>query len=504
MASQHRNHNEKKIYAREFHTIQDNETILAYDVENIRLIHINGLELRVLEHIKETPAPIAGLKKRFSFENVEKIKEAVTELINVNMLDYAPFEKICEREVKTFERNHLENLKKNNIRHIALNVTHKCNLNCDYCYGGDGSYGGPAVHMSKDTAKQAVDFLMEVSENAENCRITFFGGEPLLNLGLVKYVVQYARKQAAAYNKKIYFGMTTNGVLLDDDKSDFLINEKIDMTFSLDGPKYIHDKGRRFKSNRETSSFDIIYPQILKFIDKAKKNNSFYCFRATLTRPGILNIYDLVDFFNGVTSKGVHYDFAEYKDNVSANGLSISEEDSICFRQKLKRVAAGLKKNELSSQYDSLFSGPLNAIREKKKKQCSCISPGNLYIGVSAEGDIFPCHRFVGCKETRLGNISKGFNREKWLEKYAKVHIFNSTVCSACWIRYLCGGMCTATNYYLCGNLVLTQNVHPEPVHCQLKKIVFEEAMVLYARLSQEYHETKEEIQRERFRSTPC
>ncbi|NIM16451.1 MAG: SPASM domain-containing protein [Candidatus Aminicenantes bacterium] len=201
--------------------------------------------------------------------------------------------------------------------------------------------------------------------------------------------------------------------------------------------------------------------------------------KATLTRPGILNIYDLVDFFNGLTSKGVHYDFAEYKDNVSANGLSISEEDS-------------------------LFSGPLHAIREKKKKQCSCISPGNLYIGVSAEGDIFPCHRFVGYKDTRLGNISKGFNREKWLEKYAKVHIFNSTVCSTCWIRYLCGGMCAPTNYYLCSHLVLTQNVHPEPVHCRLKKIVFEEAMVLYARLSQEYHETKEEIQRERFHSTRC
>jgi uncharacterized protein len=503
MTSQNHKHNKKKIYAREFHAVQDNGTILAFDVENIRLIQIDDLELRVLKHIKEIPASISALKKRFSAQNGENIKEAVNDLMNVNMLDYSPFEKTCEREVKAFERNHLENFKKNSIRHIALNVTHKCNLNCDYCYGGD-SYGGPAIHMSKDTAKQAVDFLMKVSENAENCRITFFGGEPLLNLDLVKYVVQYARKEAAAHNKKIYFGMTTNGVLLDEDKSDFLIDEKIDMTFSIDGPKGIHDMARRFKSNQEKSSFDIIYPQILKFIDKAKKNSTFYCFRATLTRPGILNIYEVVDFFNGLNSEEVHYDFAEYKDNISANGLSVTEEDLIGLRRKLKDAAKEFKKSELKPQYDSFFSGPLNAIRERKKRQCSCISPGNLYIGVSAQGDIFPCHRFVACKETRLGNIWEGFNREKWLEKYARVHIFNSTVCSACWIRYFCGGMCAAANYYLCSDLVLTPNVHPEPVHCQLKKIVFEEAMVLYARLSREYHETKEEVQGEERYSAPC
>ena len=197
-------HVEKKMYPREFHTIRDSDTILAFDIENARLIKLNDLELRVLNKAKEKPAAVSELKRRLSPEKPEKVKEASDELIRVNMLDYKPFTGISRREIAEFEKKKLAELKKSNVTQICLNVTHKCNLHCDYCYGEDGSYGGPAVHMKKETAEQAVQFLMKESGSSDFCRITFFGGEPLLNFDLIKYLVPYAREQAARHNKKIY------------------------------------------------------------------------------------------------------------------------------------------------------------------------------------------------------------------------------------------------------------------------------------------------------------
>jgi uncharacterized protein len=485
MKSQSLNRSEKKIYAREFHPVKENETILAYDVENTRIIQLSDIESSVLNNIKEKPASMPGLKKRLPDENGDKIEAAVNELINVDMLGRSPFKNISPKKIDDYEKRRLESMKEKEFKQIALNVTHRCNMNCDYCYGEDGSYGGPAIQMNQETARQAVDFLMKESGNSDSCRITIFGGEPLLNFDRVKYVVQYAREEAAKRNKEMTFGMTTNGILLNDDVIDFIIKEKIEVTFSLDGPKDIQDKNRPFKSNRGKSSYDLIYPKILTFIDKAEKNNNFYAFRATITGPGIRSTYKMGEFFTGISTKRVAYDTAEYKNGFSRGGLAISDDDLSLYRHNVKEMARDFRENKLKPGYN-LFAGPLQAMKNKMKKESSCVSPGVFYVGVSAEGDIFPCHRFVGYKETKLGNVWDGFDREKWMEKYAKVHVYNSKVCSHCWLRYFCGGLCPATNYYLGEDLVLSENLAQEPVHCKLKKIIFEESMLLFARLSDE------------------
>jgi radical SAM protein with 4Fe4S-binding SPASM domain len=146
----------------------------------------------------------------------------------------------------------------------------------------------------------------------------------------------------------------------------------------------------------------------------------------------------------------------------------------------VKEMAYEFKTDKLKSRINSIFSGPLKSLQNRSKKDCYCISPGSYYIGVSAEGDLFPCHRLVGYKDTKLGNVWDGYDRDKWLEKFAKVNVFNSKRCSTCWIKHFCGGMCPATNYLLGGDLVLSETVNSEPVHCTMKKIVFEEAVLLY------------------------
>jgi len=485
---------EKKIYGREFHAVRDNSTILAFDIENVRIIELDDLELGVLNSIKKNPLSISEFKKRLPVRKGQKVEEAVAALLDVDMLGYSSFKKMSRKEIDDYERGCSENLKTKELKQIALNVTHKCNLHCDYCYGEDGSYGGPAVHMTRDTAEQAVDFLIKESGDSDTCRITFFGGEPLLNFDLVKYITQYARKKASKSNKKMYLGMTTNGVLLNEKIIDFLIKEDIEVTFSIDGPKEIHDMSRRFKVNPEKSSHDVIYPKILKYTKKVEGHDCYYGFRATITGPSIRNIDDLVAFFTSFKTKSIIYDTAEYNNGISPRGLAIRDDDLAIYRRKIKERAEKVRKNKLESGYN-VFARPLKDMKDKIKKTHFCISPGALYVGVSAEGDIFPCHRLVGYKETKLGNVWDGFDREKWLKKYARVHIFNSKVCSRCWVRYFCGGMCPATNYFLGGDFMLSEKVEPEPVHCKLKKMIIEEAMLLFATLTKNDSNSKTKVE---------
>jgi uncharacterized protein len=471
---------ESRIYPKEFHIIRDKDNIFAFEIESVNLIKLNEFELNFLNHLKKKPASIQELNERLSDGNAVKAEETVEELLSANLLDHKPVKGISKVEIEDFEKDYLEKLKNNDLKQICLNVTHKCNLNCDYCYGEDGSYGGSAIHMNRETAEQAVNFLMEASGDSKDCRISFFGGEPLLNFDLVKHIVQYSREQASKLNKRMVFGITTNGTLLNEHNSDFLIKEKIDVTLSFDGPKEMQDKNRTFKSIKEQSSYDLIYPKILKFIEKAEKNKNFYGFRATITGPGLINIRGLRDFFDNFKTNKIYYDTAEYKNDISPGGLSITKDGLKIYRKEIKELADEFKIDKSKSRINSIFSGPLKSLQKRSKKKSYCISPGCFYIGVSAEGDLFPCHRFVGYKDTKLGNVWDGYDKDKWLEKYSQVNIFKSKRCSACWIRFFCGGMCPATNHFLGGDLVLSETVEPEPVHCAIKKIVFEEAVLLY------------------------
>ncbi|HIE27578.1 TPA: 4Fe-4S cluster-binding domain-containing protein, partial [Candidatus Poribacteria bacterium] len=79
---------------------------------------------------------------------------------------------------------------------------------------------------------------------AKECRIVFFGGEPLMNFDLVKHVVAYSRENARKQGKRVKFNMTTNGTLLSDEIINYLNEESIGVLISIDGTKEIQDKQR--------------------------------------------------------------------------------------------------------------------------------------------------------------------------------------------------------------------------------------------------------------------
>ena len=108
------------------------------------------------------------------------------------------------------------------LKSLCLHVAHDCNLRCKYCFAGTGDFGGKRELMNAETGKKAIDFAIAGSRKRHNLEIDLFGGEPLVNFGVVKEIIQYARKREGEANKNIKLTLTTNGTLLNDEIIEFL------------------------------------------------------------------------------------------------------------------------------------------------------------------------------------------------------------------------------------------------------------------------------------------
>jgi uncharacterized protein len=107
-------------------------------------------------------------------------------------------------------------LKKDNtmVKALCLHVAHACNLSCSYCFAGQGKYQGQAALMSAEVGRKALDFLIAHSGSRRHLEVDFFGGEPLLNWGLVKELVGYGRELEKKHGKVFRFTMTTSAWII--------------------------------------------------------------------------------------------------------------------------------------------------------------------------------------------------------------------------------------------------------------------------------------------------
>ena len=155
------------------------------------------------------------------------------------------------------------------IQTLVMNLTNQCNLSCQYCYefGADkvATPEGKPKFMDLPTAKASVDFLLAQSGDRRTIHITFFGGETLMNYPLLKEVVTYANEKAKEQGRNIDFSLTTNATLLTPTIIQFLSENHIGVTVSMDGPKEMHDQLRVFANGK--GSYDIIEPKVRALIE---------------------------------------------------------------------------------------------------------------------------------------------------------------------------------------------------------------------------------------------
>jgi uncharacterized protein len=344
------------------------------------------------------------------------------------------------------------------IKAMCLNMTHDCNLRCEYCFASQGTYNGEKAFLSFETGKKAFDFLVQSSGKRRNLEVDFFGGEPLMNFETIKKLVDYGRSLEKDNNKHFRFTVTTNGVLLDEDKINY-INENMDnVVLSIDGRKETNDRMRKTINGK--GSYEVIINNFKSFI--SKRGNRDYFARGTYTA------YNL-DFSEDVKHmREVGFDKISVEPVVALpeEKYALKEEHIDILKQEYEKLAEYYvdsyntdKKFQFFHFNIELDGGPCIY-----KRSIGC-GAGTEYVAVTPSGELYPCHQFVGQEEFIIGNVDDGITNEEIVNKFKNVSVNEKPVCKDCWAKYYCSGGCHANAY----NFNKDFNI-PYGVGCELEK----------------------------------
>lgn len=318
---------------------------------------------------------------------------------------------------------------------LSLAIAQKCNMGCTYCYADQGDFGGPSKNMSIASACKAIDLLLKDCPEGGKVQLTFLGGEPLINRKGMKEAVIYAESKAKEKNIQVNYSITTNGTLLTEEDAAFFETHGFAVTLSLDGIGSVHDSQRPMKGGQ--GSFDRIMKNIIPLLSMQKKMQ--VSARVTVT-PQNTNLAEALDQF---ISMGFHsVGFSPLLRSSNGEG-EMTDESLNSMLENMISCGLQFEKNVLAGKRYP-FLNMVNALKEIAKgthRPYPC-GAGAGYMGVSADEELFACHRFVNEEVGYMGNLDEGINTDvqnKWLETR---HVHTQEPCSQCWARYLCGGGC--------------------------------------------------------------
>ncbi len=360
------------------------------------------------------------------------------------------------------------------VKALCLNVAHDCNLRCEYCFASKGDFGHGRKLMPLEVGKKAIDFLIEHSGKRHNLEVDFFGGEPLMNFDVVRGVVDYARSLEPVHHKNFRFTITTNGVLLNEENMEYINREMSNVVLSLDGRREVNDRLRVFEDG--SGSHDTIIPKYQKLIAARDRNKDYYV-RGTFTTHNL-------DFTKDVEYiRSLGFDQISIEPVVSDPKLdySIQEADLPAVYREYEKLADYILTQKKAGDSINFFhfmidldQGPC-AI--KRLRGCGC---GNEYVAITPEGDIYPCHQFIGMdSDWKMGSVLDGIFREDVKTRFSKANIYGKPACRECWARFYCSGGCNANNQQYAGD-VLGQH----KLACELMKKRLECAIMIKAALA--------------------
>jgi len=335
------------------------------------------------------------------------------------------------------------------VKALCLHVSHDCNLRCKYCFASTGDFGtGRRMTMDFDTAKKAIDWVVAKSGKRRNIEIDFFGGEPLMAMDTVKRTVEYARSLEEKHDKVFRFTITTNGILLDDKTIDYINREMSNVVLSLDGRREVNDRMRPTANGK--GSYDVIVPKFQKLV--AGRGTKDYYVRGTFTR------YNL-DFTRDVLHMGdlgFRHVSVEPCSGPADAPFAIRAEDLDRVGEEYEKLARALmERNDINFFHFNvdLAQGPCVI---KRLRGCGA---GCEYVAITPDGDIYPCHQFVGKEEFRMGSVHDGSFDMGISGQFAQQNVYTRPACRECWARFYCSGGCSASNLLANGDIISSNEV---------------------------------------------
>ena len=439
-----------------------NDLNIVVDVNGGAVHVVDEITFDVLDYYELNDAEkIAKKLPKYTLDEIKETFDEIKSLVEDGLL-YSPDNYL---DIDAFKNREPV------VKAMCLHIAHDCNLKCKYCFASQGDFGGAKSIMSFEVGKKALEYLVDNSGSRKNLEVDFFGGEPLMNFEVVKQLVEYGNELAKEKGKNFRFTITTNGVLLDDEIIDYVNEHMHNVVLSLDGRKSINDDMRPTLNDK--GSYDIIVPKFQKLIEKRK--DKYYYVRGTFTRDNMDFSKDVLHF------KDLGFDLTSVEPVVGdeSNPYALREEDLPKILDEYEKLAIEYSKMRVNNEPFRFFHFMVDLSQGPCviKRMTGC-GAGNEYLAITPEGDIYPCHQFVGQEEFKMGNVmaDKVELPKEMQETFKEAHIYAKDECSKCWAKFYCSGGCHA-NAFNFNNDILK----PYDLGCQMQRKRLECALMVEA-----------------------
>jgi len=354
------------------------------------------------------------------------------------------------------------------IAHCDLFVTEDCNHRCEYCFVKEKR----PRWLTEAVARDAVDWLIRASGKMAWVSILFFGGEPLLEFDLIRFLVGYSRERAQAAGMEARFSMTTNGTLMTEEMARYLAEQKITYLLSIDGAKETHDAHRRMWNRGTRSRFvddanrvmspNSSFEAVMARLPMMKRYQPWQGSRVTLHPTTIHRLREDVEF---LYARGINQFIIG-----PATGIEWTDDDLAEYeRQMLLVTDLYLEKQRRKEPFRmTLYEKDLESRDIRNEWGCGA---GRGRICIAVDGGLYGCAKILGVDHLRdthrLGDVWTGITNLAGRRDLLNTHPAARSQCAACEYAADCTGGCPAVNYEATGSLLA-----PAPLECRLAPIV--------------------------------
>lgn len=431
---------------------KDRQKHYCYDVTTNHIMRIDQVLFNVLKiyNYSNSDEVIDRLKIIHPLTDIFKAIESI-DIFSKNQGGFALKRNINLRF--PFSKSQYNKALQRMVNHLVLNLTENCNYRCRYCKY-TGSYSSDQLHgqksMSWDIARKSIDFLVSnasyILENTDKELVVgFYGGEPLLEKGMIRKTIAYISKEYKPLLPRFRFSMTTNASLLDEEMIRLLNQHAFTLLISLDGPEMINDRYRIHIDGKGT------YDTVIKKIDLIRKiSPQFFEHKvgfSIVISPGF-QLKDVIDYFRTTFDGNNRVFLFSMVDDKGTNFFDTFDmrREWRYLRKDQHRLKKVYKKLKTSGQEDvilnALFDNDIAAIHKRQLRPLQgdvfpngiCF-PGLQKLFVDTDGNFHFCERINW--RFSIGNVNQGFDVEK-IYSYIDQYISSTGNCKYCWALRFC------------------------------------------------------------------
>ena len=337
---------------------------------------------------------------------------------------------------------------------LEISVTEKCNLGCPYCYVANKN-----TFLSEEVFEKNIPTIKDLMSrsNTKKLHVSFFGGEPMINFDIIKYITIRLREEFGESLTDLV--ILSNMTLLDEEKLQWIKEHDVRCSWSFDGiSSNISRPLLPFLENKDENGHQ--YKNIMEMYDKnihLIKQITKGC--KTMIWPG--NMSEMVENYKYFIKIGISPDFSLVRDDVW------TRQDIIDFRKYAIELFDEYKQTIIEGRYQvigfhSLYLKDITNALIKGKRPFGCFA-GTRGAVLMSSGEFYPCARFASKK---INIIDENYSFNYWDKQFKPI---NYDKCKDCDIVLSCNAGCNYSQ--------LRNDNKPLDSVCELFHILTEQTM---------------------------